>query len=282
MRLKRKKLSDIWLRAFLALAAVLVIASLFSRELAPNDPYATNVLLMKQPPSAEFPFGTDAMGRCVLSRVLYGARTSVLCALILVGITFVFGTAVGILCGYYGGAADRIVMRVIDGIMAFPQMILAIAVSGILGGGMLNAMIALGFAGWTPYARLARSSVMAIREEDFIKAARLSGSGSLSIMARHVLPNVFGSLLTYATAQIGVVMLGFAGLSFLGLGVQLPEAEWGSMISEARGLLATAPWAVLYPGLALVVTVMVFNYLGDAVRDRLDARSLSGNFEIEK
>jgi len=282
MRLKRIRLSDTMLRAFLIFAVLLVLTSIFAKNLAPNDPYTTNIAQMKQPPSSQYPFGTDDMGRCVLSRVLYGARTSVFSALLLVTITFIFGSAVGILCGYYGGAADRIIMRIIDGIMAFPQMILAIAVSGILGGGMLNAMIALGFAGWTPYVRLARSGVLAIKNEDYIKAARFSGSGSFSIMAKHILPNIFSSLLTYATVQIGSVMLGFAGLSFLGLGVKRPEAEWGSMISEARGFLATAPWTVLYPGLALVITVMVFNYLGDAVRDRLDVHVLGGNIEIEK
>ncbi|MGI6307740.1 MAG: ABC transporter permease [Dethiobacteria bacterium] len=225
---------------------------------------------IKNAPSDEYPFGTDAMGRCVMSRLLYGARTSIFSALALVIVTAAFGSIVGILCGFYSGAADRIVMRIIDGIMAFPQMVLAIAVAGILGGGMANAMLALGFASWTPYARLARSRVISLKNEDFIQAARLSGCNDLTIMLKYILPNIFNSLLTFATTQVGTVMLGFAGLSFLNLGVQLPQAEWGSMISEARGMLGTAPWTVLYPALALVLTVMVFNYLGDAVCDKLD------------
>lgn len=269
--MKRKR-NSVWLWVFLALAIALVVISLFSSSLAPNDPNQTDVLHLREAPSAEHPFGTDDLGRCVLSRVLCGARTSVFCSLALVLVTAVFGSAVGILCGYFSGAADSIVMRVIDGIMAFPQMVLAIAVAGMLGGGMANAMLALGFASWTPYARLARSRVIALKREDFVLAARISGCGDLTIMCRYILPNIFASLLTYATTQVGTVMMGFAGLSFLNLGVQQPQAEWGSMISSSRGMLATAPWTVLYPALALVVTVMVFNYLGDAVRDRLDVR----------
>lgn len=266
--MKNKK--DLWLRIFLFLAAAIIILSLFSDVLMPNDPNATNAMRIKEAPSAEYPFGTDDLGRCVLSRVLSGSKTSIFCALILVAATAVFGSAAGMLCGYYGGAADSIVMRIIDGIMAFPQMVLAIAVAGMLGGGMLNAMLALGFASWTPYARLARSRVIALKREEFVLAARISGCGDGAVIGGYIFPNIFPSLLTYAATQVGTIMLGFAGLSFLNLGVQQPQAEWGSMISSARGMLATAPWAVLYPALALIVTVMIFNYLGDAIRDRLD------------
>lgn len=261
-----------WLRIFLVIAILLVTGSLFAERLAPNDPYATHVMRTREAPGAQFPMGTDDMGRCVLSRLLYGAQTSVFSALTLVVVTATLGAFVGIVCGYYSGAADRIVMRFIDGIMAFPQMVLAISVAGILGGGMLNAMLALGFASWTPYARLARSRVISLKNEEFIQAARISGCSDGVIMAKYILPNIFNSLLTFATSQVGTVMLGFAGLSFLGLGVQLPQAEWGSMISESRGMLRTAPWTVLYPAAALVVIVMVFNYLGDALCDRIDVK----------
>ncbi|WP_415717457.1 ABC transporter permease [Maridesulfovibrio sp.] len=265
---------NLWLRIFLCIAFLLVVGSLFAQHFAPNDPYTTHIMRMRQAPGIEFPMGTDAMGRCVFSRLLYGARTSVFSALSLVCITAVFGASVGILCGYYSGSADRIVMRFIDGIMAFPQMVLAISVAGILGGGMGNAMLAMGFASWTPYARLARSRVISLKNEEFIQAARISGCNDTVIMTKYILPNIFNSLLTFATSQIGTVMLGFAGLSFLGLGVQLPQAEWGSMISESRGMLRTAPWTVMYPAAALVITVMVFNYLGDALRDRFDVKDL--------
>lgn len=270
----KKNQKDLWLRVFLGIALVLVTGSLFAKSLAPNDPYATHVMLTRQAPDAMFPMGTDAMGRCVMSRLLYGARTSIFSALALVIATAGSGAFVGIVCGYYSGAADRIAMRVIDGIMAFPQMVLAISVAGILGGGMGNAMLALGFASWTPYARLARSRVISLKHEPFIQAARISGCSDRTIMFRYILPNIFNSILTFATTQVGTVMLGFAGLSFLGLGVQLPHAEWGSMISESRGMLQTAPWTVLFPSLALVAVVMVFNYLGDALCDRMDVRHI--------
>ncbi len=272
----KKTRHALWLRVFLIIALLLVIGSVFAKHLAPNDPYATHIMRMREAPGMEFPMGTDAMGRCVLSRLLYGAQTSVFSALILVIVTATFGAFVGIVCGYYSGSADRIVMRFIDGIMAFPQMVLAISVAGILGGGMDNAMLAMGFASWTPYARLARSRVLSLKHEEFIQAARISGCSDCTIMVKYILPNIFNSLLTFATSQIGTVMLGFAGLSFLGLGVQLPHAEWGSMISESRGMLRTAPWAVLYPAMALIVTVMIFNYLGDTLRDRIDVKDISG------
>ena len=272
-----KMRKNIWLNVFIVLAFLLIAGSLFAESFAPNDPYATHVLRMREAPGSEFPMGTDAMGRCVLSRLLYGARTSVFSALILVVITATFGVFVGILCGYYSGSADRIVMRFIDGIMAFPQMVLAISVAGILGGGMGNAMLAMGFASWTPYARLARSRVISLKNEDFVQAARISGCSDSMIMGKYILPNIFNSLLTFATSQIGTVMLGFAGLSFLGLGVQLPQAEWGSMISEARGMLRTAPWTVMFPAAALVITVMVFNFLGDSLQDRIDVKVIGGD-----
>ena len=272
----RRKSQNIQMWVFLIIAVVMVVVSLFPEWFAPNDPYTTNVMRIKEAPSSEFPFGTDALGRCVFSRVIYGAQTSIFAALALVFITAVLGTVVGVLCGYYSGIADRVVMRGIDGLMAFPQMVLAIAVVGIMGGGMANAMLALGFSSWMPYARLARSRVISVKKEEFVQAARLSGCSDFAIMWRYIFPSVFSSLLAYAATQIGIIMLGFAGLSFLNLGVQSPQAEWGSMISEARGMIVTAYWTVLYPALALVLTVMLFNYLGDALRDKLDVREIEG------
>lgn len=266
--MKRRKDISLWVA--LILAALLLFASFLAPWFAPNDPYATNVARIREAPSQDFPFGTDAMGRCVLSRVLYGARTSVFATLALVLCTAGIGTFVGVICGYYGGIFDAVVMRALDGIMAFPEMILAIAVAGILGGGMGNAMLALGFSSWGAYARLARSRVMSIKKEEFVQAAQLSGNSNGRIMINTIFPNIFSSILTYASTQIGSTMLGFAGLSFLNLGVQLPQAEWGSMISEARGMLGTAPWAVFFPAAALVSAVMIGNFLGDVLRDRLN------------
>ncbi len=268
----RKKLIARFL-VYLFFACALITISIFSPHLAPNDPYKTNVLIMKQAPNAQYPCGTDSLGRCVLSRVLYGAKTSIFSALVLVAVMFTTGTLLGILCGYFGGALDSAIMRIADTLLAFPQMVIAIAVAGILGGSLLNAMISLGATGWTSYARIARSRVVAMKNESYIHAARLSGNKTPRILIFYILPNVLGPLVVNATLQISATMLNLAGMSFLGLGVQVPLAEWGSMINESRGALQLAPWAVLAPGCAILITVMVFNLLGDTTRDLLDVNS---------
>lgn len=250
----------------------LIVFSIIAPDIVPNDPYKTNVLAAKVAPCKEYPMGTDSMGRCIMSRVLVAAKTSIFTALTLVLITFIFGTAVGVVSGYYGGIIDSVIMRFVDILLAFPSLILAIAVAGILGGGIFNAMLALGLTGWTSYARLARSHVMAIKEEDFIHAAKINGSGKMTIMSKHLLPNILGPLVINASLQISTMMMGIAGLSFLGLGVKVPQAEWGALINEARNYFQLAPWAVLAPGCAIIVTIMIFNSMGDAVRDFLDPK----------
>lgn len=255
---------------FLVLAGILVVISLLAPLLCPNDPNATSSLMMNHPPCAEFPFGTDRYGRCICSRVLMGARTSIFSAVTLVAATFAAGTVMGLLAGWYGGIVDTIMMRLADVMLAFPQMVLAIAVAGILGGGMLNAMLAMGITGWTLYARLARAQVLAVKEEPYVHAARLSGCSGWTIMTRTMLPNILGPLLVSAATQIGVMMIGIAGLSFLGIGVTEPQAEWGSMINASRAYMQLAPWAVLAPAAATILTVMIFNCLGDCVRDCMD------------
>lgn len=246
--------------------------SVLAPSLVPNDPYAIQALYRKGAPVMEFPFGTDKLGRCIFSRVLMGTRTSVFSALFVVIASMAAGTGLGLAAGFYGGMFDRLVMRICDVFLAFPQMVLAIAVTGLLGGNMVNAMIALGLTGWTSYARLARGLVMGIKKEAYISAARLSGDGALRIMAVHILPGIAGELIVNGSLQIGTVMIGFAGLSYLGLGVSAPEAEWGSMINEAMGYMQQAPWAVLAPGAALFVTVLVFQLLGDSLRDYFGVR----------
>ena len=258
------------LTVFLFLACLLILVSLLAPLLCPNDPNATSSLAMNRPPCAEYPFGTDRYGRCVCSRVLMGARTSIFSAVALVGITFAVGGLLGMLAGWYGGVIDALVMRLADVMLAFPQMVLAVAVAGILGGGMGNAMLAMGITGWTLYARLARAQVISLKEEPYVQAARLSGFGGWRILTGTLLPNMLGPLLVTATTQIGVMMIGIAGLSFLGIGVIEPQAEWGSMINTSRAYMQLAPWAVLAPAAATVLTVMVFNCLGDCVRDALD------------
>lgn len=258
---------------FLICAGALVLLSLIAPYIVPNDPNATNAAFMNSAPGAKYPLGTDRYGRCVLSRVLMGARTSIFSALVLVLITFVVGSALGMVAGWYGGAVDAVIMRIVDIMLAFPQMVLAIAVAGILGGGMVNAMLAMGLSGWTLYARLARAQVIALKKEPFISAAKLEGASGARIMLRELLPIMLGPLIVNAATQLGVMMIGVAGLSFLGIGVTEPHAEWGSMINQSHAYMQLAPWSTLAPAIATVVTVMVFNCLGDAARDCLDVEA---------
>lgn len=251
----------------LALVLALAAFSLAAPLLTPNDPTATNAAHMNEGPSARFPLGTDRYGRCVCSRVMMGGRTTILSAAALVAITFVIGTALGMLAGYYGGVPDTLVMRLADIMLSFPQMVLAIAVAGILGGGMGNAMLAMGVTGWTLYARLARAQVMKLKNTPYVCAARLSACGDGTILLKYLLPSIIGPMAVNAATQLGVMMVGIAGLSFLGIGVQEPYAEWGSMIAQGRAYIQLNPWPVLAPAAATAITVMLFNYLGDCVRD---------------
>ena len=262
MRKKRTRVKRIILSA---IALLLILTAVFAGVLSPNDPYTTNAAVIRMAPCAQYPFGTDNLGRCVFSRVLYGGRTTMAATFFLVLISFAVGTAVGMICGYYGGIADRILMRIADILLAFPQMVVAIAVAGILNGGMKGAMIALGITMWVSFARLARSHTLSIKGKPYIQAALLAGKSGPSVLLTHVFPNLLAPVLTNALSQIGTTMVGLSGLSFLGLGVVPPRAEWGSMISEARAYLQIAPWAVLWPSAAVMLTIIVFNYLGDVV-----------------
>lgn len=257
----------------LALALLLVLVSLLAPLLCPNDPAATSPLAMNKAPCREYPFGTDRYGRCICSRVLMGAQTSVFSAVTVVAASFLAGTLLGMIAGYAGGIADSLIMRLADVFLAFPQMVLAIAVAGILGGGMGNAMLAMAITGWTLPCRLARAQVISLRREPYIQAAQLSGCRGPEILFKHMLPCMLGPLAVNAATQIGTVMIGIAGLSFLGIGVAEPRAEWGSMISASRAYIQLAPWAVLAPAAAIVITVMIFNLLGDCVRDCLDVEA---------
>ncbi len=272
--MKSNKISKLNLRIYILLFIVLImiVLSLIAPYIVPNDPNYTDLTLAKKPPSKDFIFGTDSYGRCVFSRVLVGAKVSIFSSLFLVAGTFLFGSIYGMICGYFGGKVDRTLMGIVDVLLAFPDMVLAIAVAGILGGGLINAMLALAVTGWTSYARLARGSVMAIKSEVFVKAAILSGNTDTRIILKHILPNIIGPLIVNATLQIGGMMMGLAGLSFLGIGVQIPNAEWGSMINEGRSLMQTSPWIILYPGSVMMLAVMIFNFLGDSIRDLLDPK----------
>lgn len=260
-KLKRKTI--IW---GVVVTLILVLSFLAPYNL-PHDPLETNAQIMRQAPSFQHLFGTDNLGRDVLSRLLAGARTSIFATIMLVIISFIVGTVIGVICGYFGGALDDLVMRFTDILLSVPQLVLAIAVAGMLGGSLVNTMIAIGITSWTSYARLARSHAMRIRQLPFINACRLTGCSDAHIIITHVVPNLIGPMLVNATLEIGTTMLSIAGLSFLGLGVAPPTPEWGAMVSESRSYLQLAPWAVFAPALAILLTVMLFNYFGESVCD---------------
>ena len=258
---------------FLFLAVVLVLVSFFADQIVPYDPYAQNLSLSRQPPSAAHFMGTDQYGRDVFSRVVVGAKASVFSTLILVCVISVFGTLVGTLCGYFGRGIDSVVMRISDVCLAFPGLVFALAIAALLGGGMSNAVIALAVISWPKYARVARGQTLALKNSDFVAAARLAGDNSVQMIRRHILPNILGPILVTAMLDIGTMMMELAGLSFLGLGAQPPMAEWGNMMSGGRSMLQTYPWLVLSPGVAIFLTVVTFNLLGDTVRDYMDPKN---------
>lgn len=251
---------------------LLIAVALAAPLIAPYDPLEAVMQNAYLPPSAEHLFGTDKLGRDNFSRILYGASYSLSSVLLLVTIIFAVGTTLGVLAGYYGGKADIVIMRISDMMISFPGMILAIAVAGILGGSLINAIIALTIVTWTKYARLARSMVLKIKKRDFVEAAIVNGGTSTHILWKHILPNILPLMVITAASDIGAMMMELAGLSFLGFGSQPPAPEWGLMLNEGRQQLQTAPWLMIFPGLAIFVTVVIFNLWGDALRDVLDPR----------
>ena len=258
---------------FGVLAAALILCSFFSERLTPYDPYLQDLTIAKQAPSAEHLLGTDRYGRDMLSRVVAGSRASIFSTLLLVTVTAILGTVVGVLCGWVGGMTDTVLMRVSDVFLAFPGLVFALAVAGTLGGGLQNAMIALAAISWPKYARIARSQTLSQKETQWMKAVRLSGSGTGKIIWKHILPNILGPILVTSVLDIGTMMMELAALSFLGLGAKPPIPEWGSMMSDTRSLMTTSPWITFSPGIAIFISVMIFNLLGDTIRDYADPKS---------
>ncbi len=257
---------------FTILVIILLIIAAFAKKLCPYDPYAQDLLLAQKPPSEEHILGTDRYGRDMFSRVLAGSTTSIYATLLLVAIVTVTGTVIGLVCGWCGGIVDTILMRISDLFLAFPSLVFALAVAGVLGGGIQNAVIALAVIGWPKFARLARGLTLAQKDSAYLMAVKMSGSSTPKILFKHILPNIAGQILVTAVLDIGTMMMELAGLSFLGLGVQPPMAEWGSMINDGRSLLQISPWMVLAPGAAIFITVMIFNLLGDTLRDYMDPK----------
>ena len=261
------------LNVFAGLAAALLLITIFAKYICPYDPYAQDLTQAMQPPSAAHLMGTDTYGRDMLSRVLIGAQTSISSTFALVAIITIFGTVVGIFCGYYGGIVDSVMMRISDVCLAFPGLVFAMAVAAILDGGVRNAVIALALISWPKYSRIARGQTLSIKNLPYMQASQLAGDSVLQMIFRHVLPNIAGPILVTSMLDIGTMMMEIAGLSFLGLGAQPPVAEWGSMMSSGRSMLQTYPWIVLSPGLAIFVSVVIFNLLGDTIRDYMDPKN---------
>ena len=261
------------LAVFGVLALLLIVCSFFSAYLTPYDPYLQNLDIAKQPPTRAHPLGTDRYGRDMLSRVIAGSRASIFSTLLLVAVITALGTAVGVTCGWVGGLTDTVLMRISDVFLAFPGLVFALAVAGSLGGGLQNAIIALAAISWPKYARIARSQTLSQKESQWMKAVRLSGSGTGKIIWGHILPNILGPILVTSMLDIGTMMMELAALSFLGLGAKPPIPEWGSMMSDTRSLMTTSPWITFSPGIAIFLSVMIFNLLGDTIRDYADPKS---------
>lgn len=257
---------------FFILALLIVGVAIFAPWIAPKDPLDAVMLDSLKAPCAEYPLGTDKLGRDILSRVIFGTRTSLVYTLILVATIFVVGTVLGIIAGYFGGWIDQVIMRIADMMISFPGMILAIAIAGMLGPSLRNGVIAITAVSWTKYARLARSMVLKVKRNLYVEAAVVNGTSTLKILWKHILPNMLTTMTVTAAADIGTMMLELASLSFLGFGAVAPTPEWGLMLNEGRTYMAKAPWLMISPGIAIVIVVVVFNMLGDSVRDILDPR----------
>lgn len=290
LKLKNKRLkkdySTLKLGFFLALVAGLLFIACFGQYIVSYDPYAQDLNNALQAPSGSHLLGTDRYGRDLLTRIIVGAQTTIFSALALVAGITIIGTIVGIICGYVGGWIDSLLMRISDIFLAFPEMVFAIAIAGVLNGGIWSAAIAVGLIAWPRYARVARSQVLSMKNHQYMNAAKLTGTSWYKMIVKHIMPNIMGPIIVTAALDIGAMIMNLAGLSYLGLGVVPPTPEWGSMMSEGRSMLQTSPWIVLAPGLAIFITVVIFNLLGDTVRDILDPkqkrRSITSNMKKVK
>jgi len=267
-RLKKNKLAMLGL----AIVIFLIVLAIFAPLLAPYDPNARVKEDSALGPNSTYIFGTDLLGRDILSRVIYGSRISIEVGIIAVGISVVLGLFFGALAGYFGRWADAIIMRVADIFFAFPYILGAIAIMTILGSGIVNIFIAIGLLGWAYFARIFRGSILSIKNKEYIEAARALGASNTRIIARHIFPNSTAPIIVYATMNVGTAIIVEAALSFLGIGVQPPTPAWGKMLSEALSYIDIAPWMMLFPGFAIVITVLGFVLLGDGLRDAFDPK----------
>lgn len=277
---KRSQWADVWKRltrnrlAMVSLVCLILIllSAVFAGVLSPYDYAEQDFENRFALPSLEHPFGTDNYGRDILSRVLHGGRISLLVSFMAVFISVILGTLFGVIAGYYGGLTDGIVMRIMDVVMAIPSFLLAVSISAALGSGIGNSALALAISGIPGISRMVRATVLSIREQEYIEAARATGSKNIRIILNHVIPNAFAPLLVEASLCLGMNILSIAGLSFIGLGVQPPTPEWGSILSAGREFLRDFWPIVTFPGVAIVVTMISFNLFGDGLRDALDPK----------
>jgi dipeptide transport system permease protein len=264
--------------AGLAVIVTVVLVALLAGVLAPHSPYLTNTTIALRPPfwqeggSLAYPLGTDPIGRDMLSRLVYGARLSLLIGIAVVTLSILVGTVLGLVAGFFRGLVEIFIMRLMDIILTLPSLLLAIVIVAVLGPGLMNSMIAVALVILPHYVRLARAAVMAETSKDYVTAARVSGAGTARLMFREVLPNCTAPLIVQASLGISTAILDAAALGFLGLGAQPPAAEWGTMLADAREFVLRAWWVVTFPGLAILITVLAFNLLGDGLRDALDPK----------
>lgn len=251
----------------------LVLIAIIGPYITPYDPISTNMAQSLRPPSSAHLFGTDQLGMDIFSRVIAGTRVSLTVGLLAVSIALTIGIILGAVAGYAGGWLDSVIMRVMDMMLAIPSILLAITLMAALGKGIDKAVIAIGLVSIPEYARIVRGNILSIKENDYIAAARVVGNTDFRIIFRHILPNALSVIIVRATLGISSAVLDTAALGFLGMGVQPPQAEWGDMLGRARGFIFQAPWTLLYPGMAITLTVLAFNLLGDGLRDALDPKS---------
>jgi len=256
----------------LVLIGAFAICAVLAPIVAPYDPLAQALGSRLEPPSPQHWLGTDQLGRDIASRLLYGARISLVIGIVVVALAGIFGTLVGLVAGYAGGLVDETLMRVTEVFLAFPPLILAMAIAGALGPSLTNAIIAIAAVTWAVYARLTRGQLLSLRRREFVEAARAIGASRGRILARHLLPNALAPLMVQASFDMGAAIISAAGLSFIGFGAQPPTPEWGVMISEGRNFISTQLWLSLFPGLAILLAVGSFNVLGDGLRDLFDPR----------
>lgn len=267
------KLKKIQTVVNLLLVLAVLFVAIFAEHLTPHDPYETSFIIANEPPNEEFWCGTDALGRDIFSRLILGTQTSVMSALILVVITTVLGMVVGLVSGYFGGKIDVILMRIVDTTLSFPDFVIALAIIGIVGNGLIPAMCAIVGVKWAKYARLTRSLTMKIKSQDFITAAQTNGCKSIKILHYHILPNLIPQIFVTASLDVGSMILMLSSLSFLGFGILPPTPEWGYMLNEGRSFFLTSPYLLWYPGTAILIVVVIFNLFGDSMRDVFDTKS---------